>query len=271
VSQEIYDAAQQRLNENKQMSRRNNHRHDYLLRGLVSCGKCRLACSGIMVNPSYSYYACRGHKDPLRIARGERCTSRYTPSEALDSLVWENLCEIISTPELITHALKRAQSGEWLPQALQSRKETLTKSLKQLERQQERLLEVYLGEVIEREEFQHKRRELSDTQNALHRQLRQLAAQVQKQLDVAELASGIVDFCDRIQQTMDTLTFQQRRELVILLIDRVVVDDEKVEIRYVIPTSPAGEEKLFCHLRSDYQDSPWDQFLCYPESGYRHS
>jgi site-specific DNA recombinase len=253
VSQEIYDAAQQRLDENKRMSRRNNHKHDYLLRGLVSCGKCRLACSGRMVHPGYSYYTCRSRKDPFRIARGERCTARYSPSQALDSLVWEDLCKIISTPELITHALERAQSGEWLPQALQSRKETLSKSLKQLERQQERLLEVYLGEVIEREEFQRKRRELRDTQNALHRQLRQLETQVQKQLDVAELASGIVDFCKRIQQTLPTLTFQQRRELVTLLIDRVVVDDEKVEIRYVIPTSPAGEEKLFCHLCLDYR------------------
>jgi len=129
-----------------------------------------------------------------------------------------------------------------------------SKSLKQLERQQERLLEVYLGEVIEREEFQRKRRELSDTQNALQRQLRQLEAQVQKQLDVVQLAAGIGDFCERIQPTLTTLTFQQRRELVTLLVDRVVVDDEKVEIRYVIPTSPAGEEKLFCHLRSDYHN-----------------
>jgi site-specific DNA recombinase len=253
VSQEIYDAAQQRLDENKHMCRRNNHRHNYLLRGLVSCGQCLLACSGRVVSPGYSYYTCRGCRDPLRIAHGERCTARYAPSQALDSLVWEDLCKIISTPELITRALERAQSGEWLPQALQSRKETLTKSLNQLESQQERLLEVYLCEVIEREEFQRKRRELSDTQNALHRQLRQLEAQVQKQLDVVQFASGIVDFCERIQQTLSTLTFEQRRELVTLLVDRVVVDDEKVEIRYVIPTSPAGEEKLFCHLRSDYQ------------------
>jgi len=121
-----------------------------------------------------------------------------------------------------------------------------------LERQQERLLEVYLGAVIEREEFERKRKELSDTQNALQRQLRQLGAQVQKQLDVVELAAGIGDFCGRIQPTLDTLTFQQRRQLVTLLIDRVIVDDEKVEIRYVIPTSPEGEEKSFCHLRKDY-------------------
>ena len=48
----------------------------------------------------------------------------------------------------------------------------------------------------------------------------------------------IGDFCGRIQPTLDVLTFQQRRQLVTLLIDRVIVDDEKVEIRYVIPTSP---------------------------------
>ncbi len=255
VSQELYDAAQQRLDENKHMSRRNNHKHDYLLRALVSCGQCRLSSAGRMVHPGYSYYVCGGRTDTLRAAQGKRCTARYTPSQALDNLVWEDFCKIISSPELITHALERAQAGEWLPQALQSRRQTLTKSLKQLERQQERLLEVYLGEVIEREEFERKRKELSDTQNALQRQLRQLEAQAQKQLDVAELATGIGDLCERIQPTLSTLTFQQRRELVTLLIDRVIVDDEKVEIRYVIPTSPAGEEKLFCHLRIDYRNT----------------
>jgi hypothetical protein len=37
-----------------------------------------------------------------------------------------------------------------------------------------------------------------------------------------------------------------------LLIDRVIVDNETVEIRYVIPTAPAGEHAPFCHLRKDY-------------------
>ena len=68
------------------------------------------------------------------------------------------------------------------------------------------------------------------------------------------LAAGIGDFCGRIQPTLDKLTFEQRRQLVTLLIDRVIVDDEKVEIRYVIPISPEGEEKSFCHLRKDYFD-----------------
>lgn len=36
-----------------------------------------------------------------------------------------------------------------------------------------------------------------------------------------------------------------------LLIDRVVVTGEEVEVRYVIPTFPKGETIRFCHLRLD--------------------
>ena len=39
----------------------------------------------------------------------------------------------------------------WLPQALQARRQTLRDILAQLERQQARLLDLYLAEVIERE------------------------------------------------------------------------------------------------------------------------
>jgi site-specific DNA recombinase len=47
-------------------------------------------------------------------------------------------------------------------------------------------------------------------------------------------------------------TFEQKRRLVELLIDRVIVnDEEEVEIRYVVPTSPEGPHQPFCHLRTD--------------------
>jgi hypothetical protein len=46
--------------------------------------------------------------------------------------------------------------------------------------------------------------------------------------------------------------FFRVRSLVELLIDRVSVTDEEVEIRYVIPTHARGETTRFCHLRLDY-------------------
>jgi site-specific DNA recombinase len=253
IDQEIFDAAQARLEKNQNMARRNNKSHEYLLRGLVSCGQCRLSSTG-RSQGKYHYYKCRGRTDVHRAAKGERCTARYVPSQALDELVWQDLCRIVADPGLITHELERAQTGEWLPQALQAKRNTVRQALASLERQQERLLEVYLAEIIRRDEFERKRQELTRTQNGLRQQLRQLEHQAQKQIETLTLANNIQEFCQRIQPTLDNLDFDQRRQLAELLIDRVIVDDEKVEIRYVIPTSPNGENTRFCHLRTDYLD-----------------
>ena len=245
ITQETFDVAQARLDQNKQMSRRNNEANDYLLRGLVSCDHCHLACRGVAIHPGYQYYICRGRTDALRAAKGERCRARYMPAAALDQLVWQDLCQILLTSSLITHELTRSQAGEWLPQALQARRHTLQNALAHLNRQQEHLLDVYLAEIIGRDEFERKRHELAQVMSGLTQQLRQLEAQAQQQIQVAQLASHIETFCQRLRPTLDTLDFAQRRQLVELLIDRVIVNDGEVEIRYVIPTSRKGEERPF--------------------------
>jgi site-specific DNA recombinase len=252
VSRDTFEAAQTRLDQNTRWARRHNTAYNYLLRALVSCGRCQLACSGRTDHHGYSYYLCRGRTDGLRAAPAARCTAPYIPAPALDALVWQDLCQILAEPALIAHELQRAQAGEWLPQALQARRRTIHEALRQLERQQARLLEIYLAELIEREEFEHKRHEIQQSQQGLSQQLRHLEVQAQHQLDLLGLTQHIVTFCQRLQPTLDRLDFAQRRQLVELLIDRVIVSDGQVEIRYVIPTSPRGETVPFCHLRLDY-------------------
>ena len=254
ISEAAFEAAQHRLDRNVQMARRNNTTYAYLLRGLVSCGRCRLTCGGRTLHPGYHYYFCRGRTDSLRVALGERCTARYAPAQTLDELVWQDLCRVLREPALITYELERAQMGAWLPQALQARRQTLRDVLAQLERQQARLLDLYLAEVIEREEFERRRKEVAQSQHGFMQHLRQLDAQAQQHVNVAALAQGIEAFGQRMQPTLDQLTFAQRRQLVELLIDRVIVNDSQVEIRYVVPTGPKGETTPFCHLRLDYFD-----------------
>ena len=251
IAQETFDAAQVRLAENQRLSPRNNTAHEYLLRGLVSCGTCLFACMARTVR-SYAYYACQGRRDALRATTGERCAARAARASLLDGVVWEDLCRILRDPSMITHELDRARGGAWLAQSLQARRKTVMDALNHVRRQQERLLDVYLAEVIEREEFERKRQELVRTQKGLSRQLRQLEAQVQDQVDTASLAEGIEAFCERVQRTLDQLTVAQRRQLVELLIDCVIVSDSTVEIRYVVPTSQKGEGTPFCRLRSDH-------------------
>ena len=69
---------------------------------------------------------------------------------------------------------------------------------------------------------------------------------------LATIADSIEEFCEQVRSGLADAAFEQKRRLVELLIDRVIVNDEEVEICYVIPTSPEGPHQPFCHLRTDY-------------------
>ena len=75
-----------------------------------------------------------------------------------------------------------------------------------------------------------------------------------RQAELAGWAASAADFCRRVRAGLAGADFAQKRQLVELLIDRVLVTDGEVEIRYVIPLSPGSEKVRFCHLRKDYFD-----------------
>ena len=255
VSEETFAQVQAKLDANQQGAARNT-RHEYLLRALISCGACRLGCTGRQTAAGYRYYLCRGRTDPLRVAQGQRCTARYIPAGQLDELVWADLCALLTDPAQVTRALARAQGGAWLPQELQARQATIGQALGQLERQQQRLLDAYLAEVVTLPELDRKRQDLDRRHATLLAQQRQLDAAARQKLELGAVADGIEAFCQAVRAGLATATFEQRRLLAELLIDRVVVTDGQVEIRYVLPTSPDGPHRPFCQLRKDHLDGP---------------
>jgi site-specific DNA recombinase len=255
VSEEIFARVQAKLDTNQQTAARNT-RHEYLLRALVSCGVCRLSCTVRRTQAGYRYYLCRGRTDALRVAQGQRCSARYIPAEQLDELVWADLCALLTNPTQVSHALQRARGGAWLPQELQARQATIHKALGQLERQHQRLLDAYLAEVVGLAELERKRQELDRRRATLATQQRQLDAIAQQRLELDAVADGIEAFCQTVRAGLATATFAQRRLLVELLIDRVVVTDDQIEVRYVLPTSPDGPHPPFCQLRKDHLRPP---------------
>ncbi len=176
--------------------------------------------------------------------------------QQLDDLVWRDLCAVLAHPESIARALARAQGGHWSSQELQARREVLRKGQVRLDQQLERLTEAYLGGVMPLAEYQRRRGEVAQKHQGLAQQHQHLEAQATRHVDVAAQVQGAEEFCHRVQAGLASASFVQRRQLVELLIDRVVVTDDEVEIRYVVPTSPRGEHTRFCHLRLDYFDGP---------------
>ena len=257
VSEQAFAQVQAKLDANQQTAVRNT-RHQYLLRALISCGACRLTCGVRQTQAGYRYYQCRGRTDPLRVAQGQRCTARYIPAGQLDELVWADLRALVTDPAQVARALDRARGGAWLPQELHARQTAIGQALGQLDRQQQRLLDAYLAEIIALAEFQRKRDELDRRRAALAAQQRQLDAAAAQRLELQAVADGIEAFCQAVRPGLATATFEQRRLLAELLIDRVIVTDGQAEIRYVLPISPDGPHRPFCQLCKDHLDPPPD-------------
>jgi site-specific DNA recombinase len=252
ISQELFDQTQAKLAENQQRARRHLLTGEYLLRALVSCGVCGYTCKGRPELPRYAYYICAG-KVPGRPEHPEgRCPARYIPAPALDELVWRDLCEVLTHPDSIAQALERAQAGAWLPQELQARRTQLQSGMEHLARQVERLGDAYQAGAMPLVEYRSRRQSLDERVQALERQRQQLEAHVDQHQAVTQVMASIEEFCEQVQQGLSQATFAQRRQLVELLIDRVIVTNGDVEIRYVIPTSPASVHVRFSHLRTNY-------------------
>jgi len=205
-----------------------------------------------MMPSGQSYYVCQGRSNALRVAQGQRCTARYIPGRARDDLVWRDVCAVLTEPEHLAHAVRRAHGGQWLPQELQARQATLRHALTHLETSQQRLLDAYLADVLTLPVFEQKHRELARRQEAVRSQQQQLDALAQQQIALSAVAQSLQDFCRQVRVGLHETTFDQRRALVELLIDRVIVTDGDVEIRYVFPTTCHGPPIRFSHVRVDY-------------------
>jgi hypothetical protein len=245
-----------RLATNQRAARRSTT-HPYLLRGLVSCGVCRLSCSGVTrtaTDTRYRYYRCLGKQAQVSSGRASPCPARFIPATQLDELVWADLCVVLQHPELVTQAMERAHSGAWVPQELRRRQATLRSVRASVARQRQRLLEAYLAEVIDLNTFQRQDQGLASQEADLLAREREVAAQGEQLVQVSAIAQSMTAVLEQLRVGLGQASFEQRRQVMELLIDRVVVTDGHVEIRYVIPTTPGSTQTRFCHLRTDYFD-----------------
>ena len=227
VSAEQFERVQRRLAANQQGARRSTT-HPYLLRGLVSCGVCQLACVGCTRSSTetrYRYYRCRGKLPAVSSGLAERCPARFTPPAQLDELVWADLCAVLRHPEAVAGALERAQSGAWVPDELRHRLTALRGIRASADRQRARLLDAYLAEIIDLETFERRDRALREREEELAARERELVAQGRRLVEVGAVARTMSALCQRLSVGLEQASFAQRRQLVDLLIDRVVVTD----------------------------------------------
>jgi site-specific DNA recombinase len=254
ISPAVFQRAQAQLAENKKFAQRHRRPQRYLLSGLLHCQRCGYALYGKPAlqqkDPTRQrcYYRCKG-QDGYRFATGRVCPGRPLRVELLEEIVWEHLKLLLQQPKVVlaeyTQRVKNARTGSVTVEALLRQKR---KELRQQEAEKQRLLDLYQAGGISLEEITPRLQDIRSRMKNIEGEVSRLEQEGQQQQQHLRLVEQLTAFQNKIGQNLDALPFEDKRQVLRLLVNEVVVDSvqEELTIKHVIPI----DEMLPLHSRS---------------------
>lgn len=241
VSEEIFEAAQRISREHVKWSLRRAEPGHWLLRGLLKCGHCHVtvSCHKMRGRPGtvHRYYYCANH-DPLR-AGGEhrRCPERNIRADELDAFVFEQVRAAMLRPQMLfagenAIAMHRKPSGDELLAAELVR---LERKIDAVRAERRRVADLYQAGFIEQRELLHRGKELDGRRRTLETQRGALIEDRKELGQKNRMRQRIAGFAEKITATIDQLNFEQRQQLLRLVVEQVLVKGSQVEIQLRIP------------------------------------
>jgi len=108
--------------------------------------------------------------------------------------------------------------------------------LKTLDRQWQRLLDLFQDEKIEKTDLVARKERLDWEKETLQEHLRQSQGQVHQQQSREQVLQNFASFCQQIEAGLDHPTPELQQDVIRLLIDHVVVGSDEIVIKHIVPT-----------------------------------
>ena len=238
VSSELFDRARAQLARNKAlMVGRPGHRV-YLLAGLLRCGTCGRRYVGI---PSHGrrLYRCAG-RDRL-VAGVNRCGARTCSAERLETTVWQAIVSVLRNPSLLAEKIESRQIRLGIRTIeVRSEAEYLTSQIAEADRQEGKLLDLYLDGGLDSPVLRARIQEVRDRRQSLEARLAVVQRQISSQEAEAARQETIRRLCRQVLAGLSKLTPEGRQQLLRQLVNEIVLREQAVEIHGVLPASLPG-------------------------------
>ena len=228
VDEAIWHRAQERLKLNQKFAKRNNKKHFYLLRSLLVCECCGHTLQGRCQNGRISYFCQYGGKH--RYPEVPRHFASIS-GNIIEPLVWDAVVDLLKHPDQILAAWETNSTKDVKPNELTR----LQTRLDKLERQWSRLLDAYQDGLIEKLDLSTRKSRLDQERNTLTEQIAHIQLHETQQRIQDQVMDEFTTYCDMIQVVLDDPTPQVKQEVLRLLIKEIIVGDDTVIIKHIIP------------------------------------
>ena len=244
ISEEVFLAAQEQLDENRKHARQRRRGAAFLLQGLTVCGHCHYAYYGKKVSKpaakggqQYAYYRCIG-TDAYRFGGERVCDNKQVRTERLDELVWQQVVELLSEPGRLKGEYERR-----LDLAEQNGKKNtdtavLEKQKRHLEQGKSRLIDSYAEGIIEKSDFDPKIGQLKIKLQQIERQIEESKRYQAGQYELFLVINRLEEFADAMNGRLSTIDFTTKRDIIRALVKRIEIHKEEIVVVFRVDPDP---------------------------------
>jgi site-specific DNA recombinase len=180
------------------------------------------------------YYRCLG-SDDYRYENGRVCTNKPVRADYLDTVVWDHITTLLSDPTLIRVEIdKRLHTPRTSDPANQERAR-LDTALAKTTRGITAMIEAFGEQLITIDELRARMPDLRARETNLRHQLDALNTQLADRQAYLTLATDLEGFLTQLRQGAETSTTDERRRVLRLLVEDVLIRPDKITIRHRIP------------------------------------
>jgi site-specific DNA recombinase len=230
IDEAVWNRAQERLKMNQRFASRHNTQHFYLLRSLLVCGTCGYTLQGRSQNERVYYYCEYGGKNRYPDVPRHTCS---IAGPIIEPLVWDALAELLHHPEQIATAWEIDTANQAAAPDELSR---LQVRQRKLEQQWLRLLDAFQDGLLGKTELGERKQRLEQERQTITQRIEQIQRQEKQQSVKAQMMAEFATFCAFAQTALENPTPEVKQEVLRLLVESIVVEDEAITIKHIIPT-----------------------------------
>jgi site-specific DNA recombinase len=257
VAQDVFDAAREQLARNQHFAKRNTNDEQYLLSGLTVCACCGYAFAGRTTHRRsdlvFRYYVCSGTEN-RRFPSGRVCSMSAVRADQLDGYVWQSVSDLLLNPERVLGEWSRRQSSDGATAELRARRDEAARNLASCEQNLKRLVDAYEAGAIELSDLKTRSDAVRARLQRAEREARETEHALNQTIEVRAIVTRLEDFAGRLRKGLSELSWQDRRDIVRVLVARVEIDASGATVVYRVPSlggtgegSPSGNASTGSH------------------------
>jgi site-specific DNA recombinase len=244
LSEQLFVAVQEQLDENRKHARQRRRGAAYLLQGLTVCGHCHYAYYGKKVSKAagkakqhYAYYRCIG-TDAYRFGGERICDNKQVRTQRLDDLVWQQVVELLSHPRRLKDEYERRLDVLEKNEKINADTAALEKQRRHLESGKSRLIDSYTEGMIEKADFDPKMAHLKVKLQQIDHQIEESKRHQAGQFELFLVINRLEEFAAAVNDRLNTLDFNTKREIIRALVKRIEIHKEEIVVVFRVDPDP---------------------------------